>query len=341
LIGQKLKTVTINRRDSCTSNSNNNNMTVDNKKPVKQYNSNSPEWLVQRIKEDKTEQAISLLRIWMPESRRPEATEETVQQIRQLKNEIAIDAVNNLRQRKKFIRGSSGRDFKIGMQLERIDNGALISTQGLIDSGATGTCVNREFTEKHNIPVKELPIKMPVYNTDGTLNKDGAIEGFIEIKMTIGDHSEKIELGVTNLGKTDVFLGLDWLRLHNPNIDWERSTLMFDRCPTKCGYLPFLLSPEEYEPRKKLEEGERVFYFDWDGYVSKQGHIRMRSTTTSCYAHEYPDVFSKDEFDQLPERRPWDHVIELTPGSNPVDCKIYPLNLQEQKALDEFLEENL
>ena len=34
-------------------------------------------------------------------------------------------------------------------------------------------------------------------------------------------------------------------------------------------------------------------------------------------------------------------MIELTPGSKPVDCKVYPLNLDEQKALDEFLEENL
>ena len=34
-------------------------------------------------------------------------------------------------------------------------------------------------------------------------------------------------------------------------------------------------------------------------------------------------------------------MIELTPGFKPVDCKVYPLNPQEQKALDEFLEENL
>lgn len=35
------------------------------------------------------------------------------------------------------------------------------------------------------------------------------------------------------------------------------------------------------------------------------------------------------------------HTIELTPGTKPVNCKVYPLNLDEQKALDEFLEENL
>ena len=73
---------------------------------------------------------------------------------------------------------------------------------------------------------------MPVYNADGTLNVGGSIEGFAEVRLVIGDHAEKIELAVTNLAKFDIFLGLDWLRLHNPNIDWTASTLTFDRCPS-------------------------------------------------------------------------------------------------------------
>lgn len=59
------------------------------------------------------------------------------------------------------------------------------------------------------------------------------------------------------------------------------------------------------------------------------------------YVKEFPEVFAEAEFNQLPERRPWDHAIELTPGAKLSDCKIYPLNAHEQKALDEFLEENL
>ena len=59
------------------------------------------------------------------------------------------------------------------------------------------------------------------------------------------------------------------------------------------------------------------------------------------YIAQYPDVFSEEEFDQLPPRRPWDHAIELTPDFRPMNCKIYALTLEEQKALDNFLEENL
>ena len=56
---------------------------------------------------------------------------------------------------------------------------------------------------------------------------------------------------------------------------------------------------------------------------------------------KYREVFDKADFDTLPERRPWDHTIELTADFKPVDCKVYPLTKSEQVALKEFLHENL
>lgn len=57
--------------------------------------------------------------------------------------------------------------------------------------------------------------------------------------------------------------------------------------------------------------------------------------------HGYKTVFSKESFDELPVRKPWDHAIELKPGSEPHRCKIYPLSPNEQVELDAFLDENL
>ena len=57
--------------------------------------------------------------------------------------------------------------------------------------------------------------------------------------------------------------------------------------------------------------------------------------------HCFRDIFSKESFDELPERKQWDHTIELTPGSQPFSTKVYPMSPIEQNELDEFLEENL
>ena len=57
--------------------------------------------------------------------------------------------------------------------------------------------------------------------------------------------------------------------------------------------------------------------------------------------HSFKDVFSKESFDELPPKKPWDHAIELKPGSEPHTTKVYPLAPNEQAQLDEFLAENL
>ena len=159
--------------------------------------------------------------------------------------------------------------------------------------------------------------------------------------MTIGDHSERIELAVTNLGSSNIFLSLEWLCLHNLDIDWSASLLSFNHCPDKCSYHPWWSSPEEGEVLNQLNEGDQVFFFDWEGYIHNDRHIRLMSTLTDKYINDFPEVFKKQGFDSLLEQHPWDHTIKLTPRSKPIDCKVYPLNLDEQKELNEFLEENL
>ena len=55
----------------------------------------------------------------------------------------------------------------------------------------------------------------------------------------------------------------------------------------------------------------------------------------------FRDVFSKESFDELPERKQWDHVIDLKPASQLFSTKVYLMSPVEQKELDDFLEENL
>ncbi len=56
--------------------------------------------------------------------------------------------------------------------------GSEWETSALLDSGAMASCVNEEFVEKNGLPIKEFPVKLPVYNADGTLNEGGANQRF-------------------------------------------------------------------------------------------------------------------------------------------------------------------
>jgi hypothetical protein len=59
------------------------------------------------------------------------------------------------------------------------------------------------------------------------------------------------------------------------------------------------------------------------------------------YVKIFGQVFSEEGFAKLPNRKPWDHAIELVPGAQPKRCKVYPISVTEQSELDHFLTENL
>src|SRR6266404_8186479 len=57
---------------------------------------------------------------------------------------------------------------------------------------------------------------------------------------------------------------------------------------------------------------------------------------------QHARVFSEEAAQQFPPKRLWDHAIELKPETpDVIDCKIYPLTQDKDKALVSFLDEQL
>ena len=90
--------------------------------------------------------------------------------------------------------------------------------KALIDSGCTGLCTNEEFVKKNWINLTPLPKLIPVFNADGSQNIGGKLTHIIQLKVKIEGHEEIMDFGVSNLGKSDIFLGHERLWYHNPNI---------------------------------------------------------------------------------------------------------------------------
>ncbi|XP_006464000.1 hypothetical protein AGABI2DRAFT_74477 [Agaricus bisporus var. bisporus H97] len=47
---------------------------------------------------------------------------------------------------------------------------------------------------------------------------------------------ERVHFEICGLGKNKVILGMPWLQMHNPEIDWEKGEVKMTRCPDGCGY---------------------------------------------------------------------------------------------------------
>jgi hypothetical protein len=186
------------------------------------------------------------------------------------------------------------------------------------------------------------------YNADGTMNRLGQIMEYVEMQLTIDEHQELIHLAVTDLGKADLFLDYEWFVKHNPEIDWTKGEVRLERCPEECREVYFGEELEdEIKPIEKIEKEEQILMIDIN---SQWMQIQQRAfqTVSSRLVEEEErkkgkeeefekrvpkpywsfreSVFRKESFDQLPEKRPWDHAIELVPGAKLKDCKIYPLS---------------
>ena len=57
----------------------------------------------------------------------------------------------------------------------------------------------------------------------------GLVTHEVAASLIVRSHSESISLGLVSV-PFPVILGLDWLRRHNPAIDWVRSQMRFSCC---------------------------------------------------------------------------------------------------------------
>ena len=128
----------------------------------------------------------------------------------------------------------SPTSLRIKVELETTDTGEKKSLNSLVDSGATGEFLDREYVRSNRLRTRKLSHPIPVYNIDGTLNEAGSITEVVDLILRYRKHSERTLFAVTSLGKQKLILGHSWLRKHNPEIDWVTGDVKMSRCPPRC-----------------------------------------------------------------------------------------------------------
>ena len=88
--------------------------------------------------------------------------------------------------------------------------------------------MDHSFAIKHGLPLIKLPHPIPVQVVDGQPISSGPI--YLEttpIPMCVGNHTELLSFYIIYSPHFPVILGLSWLRLHNPYINWRTETIIF------------------------------------------------------------------------------------------------------------------
>ena len=77
--------------------------------------------------------------------------------------------------------------------------------------------INEQLVKNKRIQTRPINFSFGVYNADRIKNRDITRVALLEVK--INRYKEHIEAVVTNLNRTDMFLGHNWLVKHNPEVN--------------------------------------------------------------------------------------------------------------------------
>ena len=130
-------------------------------------------------------------------------------------------------------RRASEEKRKLNVQAQiKTRNGKNLKVKALVDSGCTHMGIDEQLVKDKRIQTKKIDFSFEVFNTDGT--KNGEVTKVASLEVEINGHKEILEVAVTNLDGTDMFLGHNWLVKHNPEVNWKNGTIKFTRCPGNC-----------------------------------------------------------------------------------------------------------
>jgi len=213
------------------------------------------------------------------------------------------------------------REIWLKVGLEKLENHEGVAVKALLDSEVTGLFMNTTFAKEKGFKMEKLKKPLLVQNVDGTINVGGAIIHQVECNMFFKGHIERARVDMCNLGKMELILGMPWLAVHNPKIDWEKGEVKMTCCPPICG-------------RRKQEGGKEKAR-----KMKKDKDKEMLRKLVPRKFWKWRKVFGKRESERMPVQKTWDHTIELKERFTPKKGKVYSLLKEEREEVQTFVED--
>jgi len=148
------------------------------------------------------------------------------------------------------------REVWLNIGVEKVDTHKGITVKALLDSSMTGMFMDRKMVARNRFKLQKLERLVIVRNVDSTNNSRGVIIHQIEVNVYYKSHVERMRMDICDLGRTDIILGMLWLQVHNPKINWETGEVKMTRCPPICRRS--MVAKKETEKRRKVKRKIKV-----------------------------------------------------------------------------------
>ncbi|XP_003463139.3 retrotransposon-like protein 1 [Cavia porcellus] len=112
--------------------------------------------------------------------------------------------------------------------LVRVNPYHSVAVQALVDSGSVGNFMDEKFAQEHYVELYEKPYPDVIQTMDGSLVGEQPVWLYTERLVCMQqNHQESIEFDIIPSPNFAIVLGITWLRLHAPDVDWVKGRLTF------------------------------------------------------------------------------------------------------------------
>ena len=235
---------------------------------------------------------------------------------------------------------------------------AMTDKRILVDSGATDNFIDPRLIMRLGLRTRNLERPRKIWNIDGTNNQAGMLTQYVDLSVRTGKREEMMRFLVTSLGNEDLILGYPWLTTFEPQFNWTNGVIDTSYLPVVIRSLdwktlkirPTIAATPEEEPMTIVQQAYAYDVLDQESNIwanistelaQKAGQYTKKVEVPSQY-QQFAKVFNEEASHRLPRHQPWDHSIDLKPNApSSLNCKIYPLTVQEKEALRKWLDEEL
>ncbi|CAJ0968301.1 unnamed protein product [Ranitomeya imitator] len=181
-----------------------------------------------------------------------------------------------------------------------------------VDSGAALNLMDLEYARRCGFFLEPLQCPIPLRGIDATPLAKNKPQYWTKLTMCMAPaHQEVIRFLVLHNLHDVVVLGLPWLQVHNPVLDWKSMS---------------------------------VSSWGWQGVHGDVPFLTISSSTPSEvpeYLSDYRDLFDEPKSDTLPPHRDCDCAIDLIPGSKFPKGRLFNLSVPEHAAMRSYVKESL
>jgi hypothetical protein len=123
------------------------------------------------------------------------------------------------------------QSFTVNMPIlsKTIHGKKTVELKLLLDSGAGGLFLNHSYAKRNKLILYPLNTPILPRNADGTPNSAGKITHYTWIKIQFPDRNQILKVFITDIGSSDIILGLPWFQKYNPHINWKTGKIILEK----------------------------------------------------------------------------------------------------------------